>query len=164
MSSVCLAGCLFTEHRHSLRSSAILSICLTSGIVFDAATARSYFLRSGCDDLGAVTVLAAACKLAVMILEEIPKNKFAKMPNKETSSEKDSPGKEATSGFWNRTLYLWLNETFHAGFKQILCIDQLDKLGPEFSSETLSEAFKTVWPGGMFTFEAADFPSEERCH
>lgn len=133
----------------------MLSIWLTSGIVFDGATARSYFLRSGCDDLGAVTVLAAACKLVIMILEEIPKKKYVKTSNTGTATEEELPGKEAVSGFWNRTLYLWLNETFRAGFKQNLSIDQLDNLGPEFSSKMLSETFQTVWSDGMFTSEVA---------
>lgn len=123
-----------------MRSTTVLSVWLTCSIAFDGAIARSYFLREDCDDLAAMAVTSAVCKLVTMLLEEVRKTHFVRDPN-----TGKPVGQEATSGFWSRVLYLWLNRTFFVGFKQVLTIDDLDNLGPEFSSENLLERFNAAW-------------------
>lgn len=148
ITSLFLAACLFMEHRHSLRSSALLSVWLTCSIIFDGAMARSYFLRENCHDLAAMAVTSAVCKLVTMLLGEVRKTHFVKDPNTGKPA-----GQEATSGFWSRALYLWLNKTFYTGFKQVLDTDDLDNLGPEFSSEGLLERFNAAWITGRPLFQ-----------
>ena len=132
------------EHRHSLRSSAFLSVWLTCSIMFDGAMAHSYFLREGFHDLAAMAVTSAVCKLVTMVLGEVRKTHFVKDPN----TGKPASSQEATSGFWSRALYLWLNKTLYAGFQKVLDIDDLDNLGPEFSSELLLDRFNRAWATG----------------
>jgi hypothetical protein len=53
-------------------------------------------------------------------------------------------GKESGSGYWNRSLFLWLNWTFFFGFRNIQIIGDLDSLGPELDAKKLSADFRRV--------------------
>lgn len=97
-------------------------------------------MRSEYHALGAVTVSAAALKLVMMVLQEMPKKNIIRDPKTARPV-----GKEAVSGFWNRTLYVWLNKTFYTGFRALLQPEDLDELGPEFLSELLAEKFNDKW-------------------
>lgn len=136
-----LVGLLvFVEHKHSTQSSGFLSVWLTIGTLLDATTARSYFLRSLRPDLGAVAVAVAATKLVLVVLQEVPKTQYVKDENTGKPL-----GREARSGFWNRTFYVWINRTLFAGFRSIISIKDLDPLDETFSSTSLVQRFNNVW-------------------
>ncbi|OAA75510.1 ABC transporter [Akanthomyces lecanii RCEF 1005] len=70
--SLGLCAVLYIEHRHAIRSSAFLALYLGLCLLLDAAESRSYFLRD-LTPLGGITAAMAATRLALLIVEEIPK-------------------------------------------------------------------------------------------
>lgn len=130
---------LFAEHKHAIRTSAFLGLYLALGAVIDATRSRSYFLRPGLEIFGYLSASAGATRLALSIPEEIPKQ--VSLPDGST----EDLGKEATSGYWSRTIFLWLNSTLWLGFRTILSLKDLGSIGPEFSSKKLYARFQSVW-------------------
>lgn len=153
VAALCLATCLHVEHRHSMRSSGFLSVWVTLSVILDGTIARSYCLRPAYHSVGALSATAGAMKLVVMILEEIPKKHYVK--DKNTGRP---VGKEAISGFWNRTFYLWLNETLYSGFRVVLRVHHLDNLDEIFSSEMLNERFNATWLRGKYLIALTFLP------
>lgn len=134
----CIINFLYVEHSHALQASSLLSIYLTIGILLDATKARSCFARAGSlDAIGSVLVAAAALKGSILVLEEVPKGRQHLQEQRFSS--------EATSGFWTRAFFVWVNKTLFAGYRSIIDMEDLEPLGPEFSGSTLSDAFAAVW-------------------
>lgn len=109
--------------------------------MLDAAKARSCLSRGG--SLGAVGSLvaaAAALKGVILLLEELPKRRHALQQQRWSS--------EATSGFWTRALFLWVNKILFTGYRNLIDTEDLAPLGPEFSATHLSDKFDTVWDKG----------------
>lgn len=100
--------------------------------------------------MGALAATAAALKLAILLLDEISRRALI-----QSSLLRASMSAEATSGFWNRTLFLWLNSTLFFGFRNIFSVDDLRDMGPEFDSESLHARFQDKWATG----EAVSFAS-----
>lgn len=140
-----MTALLSYEHRYSMRSSAFLSLWLTSYMLFDGAIARSYFLRSGLETVAALSVATAFLKAALVVMEEWPKTHYVK-----DSTTGKPVGKEASSGFWNRALFLWLNKTLYSGYAMVISYDDLDPLDSVFDSSQLAEKFNAVWQNGTF--------------
>lgn len=140
LSAFCLIGILNFEHRYLLHSSAMLAVWLVLAFCCDATRARSYFLREDLLELGILTTIVTALKVVILVLEECPKDSYIR-----DDDLRRRVGRESTSGFWSRTLFLWLNKTFMAGYNKILGVDNLDNLGPEFASETLALTLSNNW-------------------
>lgn len=138
--TLCIVAAVSLEHRHSFRSSALISLYLSLTALLDAVKARSFFLRPRLHAVGGLAAAAAAAKLALVLLQEVSKRTHIKDP-----ALRRSLSKEATSGFWNRSLFLWLNSTFLLGFRTVLRIDDLGSLGDDFSADHLSARFEPVW-------------------
>lgn len=138
--ALCIAMMLNTEHRRSIQPSTLLSIYFGITVFLDGIGARSYLLRAGLDAVGATQVVVTVAKFALLILEEVPKD--TKLTPK---GIRDFLGKEAVSGFWTRSLFLWLNEIFLVGFRQTLTINDLGNLEPQFSTEQLAIRFNEAW-------------------
>lgn len=138
--TLCIVAAVSLEHRHSFRSSALISLYLSLTALLDAVKARSLFLRPRLHAVGGLAAAAAAAKLALVLLQEVSKRTHIKDP-----ALRRSLSKEATSGFWNRSLFLWLNSTFLLGFRTVLRIDDLGSLGDDFSADHLSARFAPVW-------------------
>lgn len=131
---------LNAEHRRSIQPSTLLSIYFGITVFLDGIKARSYLLRAGLDNVGAAQVVVTVAKFALLLLEEVPKD--TKLTPK---GIRDFLGKEAVSGFWTRSLFLWLNEIFIIGYRQTLAIDDLGNLEPHFSTEYLAIKFNEAW-------------------
>lgn len=140
IAAVCIVAMLFFEYRHDTQSSTILSLYLTISILLDAAQSRSFLLRSDeMHSIGIITAVMAGVKFTLILLGEIPKR---------LNPDIEKHGKlnfEATGGFWNRTLMVWLNSTLFFGFRNRLTMGHLERLGPEFSSRRLMDQFDPVW-------------------
>lgn len=130
---------LYYDHRYAIQSSAFISIYFGITMLLDVAKARSFFLRGGSrlGSIGSIYVAIAVTKLILVGLAEIPK--------RYQSTTRKKLGKETTSGFWNRTLFIWLNSTFFFGFGNRLLVDDLPNLAPGFYSEHLSAKFRRYW-------------------
>lgn len=129
---------LFVEHSHAFRPSSLFSIYLTIGVLLDVAKSRSFFYRGGSlYAVGSLVTAAAALKGLILLLEELPKTRHL-LEQRQCSTE-------VTSGFWTRALFLWLNKILFTGYRNIIDVEDLEPLGPEFSATYLSDRFATVW-------------------
>ncbi|KAK5996562.1 ABC multidrug transporter B [Cladobotryum mycophilum] len=140
INALCIIAMLCAEHRHSVKPSTLLSLYLSITILFDIAQARSYFSRNGLRAIGALSVVVAILKLVLVLLEEVPKKSLVRKHDLCSSL-----GREATSGFWSRSLFLWLNSTLLIGFRNIISVDTLEDMGPDFHSERLFAKFEPFW-------------------
>lgn len=140
INATCIVAILVAKHRHSYQTSILLSIYLSITILFDAAKAQSCFRRPGLHVIGVLFVVAAVLKLAIVLLEELSKRSLLSQ-----RYLRSSIGKESTSGFWGRSLFLWLNSTMLIGFRNIITADDLQDIGEKFSSERLFSKFKLDW-------------------
>lgn len=138
--ALCLAPMIYWEHRRTLQSTSFIAIWLIISALCDIIRSRSLFLRPGLDNVGILAVVAAALKLFTLGLEEVSKASLIA----DERTRKDT-GKEATSGFLSRTLFVWINRMFFFGFKNILRLDTLDSLGPAFRSQYLSDHLNLFW-------------------
>lgn len=125
------------EYRHSLHSSYISSAMLSVAFCVDILKARSFFMRDGLSAVAALSAAAAVPKLAIIILQEFPK------PLCDSTGQILSP--EATCGFWNQSLAIWVNPTMRLGRRQALAMRNLSTLGPDYSSKRLSSEFDLIW-------------------
>lgn len=146
--SLAVAAALFIaivilhSHFHSVQSTALTSIYLSVTVLLDATKARSYFTRDETDltAFASLAIASASVKLIIIALEELSKRKLMTDETLRTSK-----GREAFCGFWNRSLFLWLNKILFLGFRRIVSIDDLPDLSYEFSSKTLWKEFAPVW-------------------
>ncbi len=141
-----IAVVIFVEYRRSLQTTAIISLYLGVTIVVDMFKSRTYFSRPnlpGLDSIGVICVVGAVVKAVLLVLEEVPKQ--SKLGSKRLRL---LFGRESTSGFWNRSLFIWLNSTLFFGFRNIISVDDLDNLGPDFDEEKLLAEFRKVWDKG----------------
>ena len=103
----------------------------------DIVKTRSFFMRDGMSTVAALSAATAVPKLAIIMLQEFPKPLC------------DSTGQilsqEATCGFWNQTLAVWVNPTMGLGRRQALAMKNLSTLGPDYSSQRLSSEFDRIW-------------------
>lgn len=136
------------EHRHSPYSSTFLSVYLSIFSLLDVVEARSLLLRSTeLRAVGAMTVVAAILKLVLVTLQEVPKTLRI---DGEGEGDDEKQSQEASSGFWNRTLLLWINNKLTYGFRHELRMSDLGNLGPDFSSIQLSAKLEPHWQKGRF--------------
>ncbi|KAJ6785660.1 hypothetical protein PWT90_06005 [Aphanocladium album] len=135
-----IAAVVYIEHRHAIRTSALLGLYLAIGVLIDGTKTHSYFVRKMAAS-GSVAALAAATRLILLVLEEIPKDSLLVDPKIRSNS-----GGEVTSGFFTRTFFLFLRPMLNIGYRGLLSIDDLGNLGPEFSSEYLFSRLSRHWP------------------
>ena len=141
--SLCIATMMYIQHMYSYKLSTFLSIFMSFTLIFHVLQARSYFHRDGASSRGVLSVVTAVSKAILMLLEEIPKQRLAH------SSELPRLAKESICGFWNRTLFIWLNSVLALGFKKIMSINDLQDMEADFESETLYQGFLKSWSKGM---------------
>ncbi|OAR00024.1 hypothetical protein LLEC1_00470 [Akanthomyces lecanii] len=135
-----VAGALYQEYRRAMQASVLLGLHLAAGIVIDMTKSRAYFRDSAVHAVGYLSVTSAAIRLALLVLNEMPKG-AALIDGR----LRKPASKESSSGFWGRALFLWLNSTLLLGFRTQIRLEDLDDLDPEFSSEMLSRKFKDHW-------------------
>lgn len=137
-----VAGALYQEFRRAIQASVFLGLHLAIGLVIDVTKSRAYFRDSDTHVIGYLSATSAAVRLILLLLNEMPKGAALVEGRLQTPASK-----ELSSGFWGRALFLWLNSTLLLGFRTQIRLDDLDELGPEFSSEMLSRKFKEHWLG-----------------
>lgn len=143
LAAAALSFVTMAEHCRSLQTSAVLGLYLLLSVLFDIAKTRSYYLRI-MQALAALSTASVVLKITLLALLEVPKKRHI-------IDERKSACKEALAGFWSRTFFVWLNPTFAHGFRNIIKVDDLPALGPEFASELLFSRLEQIWGKGMFT-------------
>lgn len=134
----------YAEHTRSVRPSFILNTYLLCSLLFDIARVRTLWLRAidGFNEVIAiVTTVAVGSKLLLVVLEAIEKRHILK-------TEFAGYPPEATAGFYNRSLFWWLNPLFKNGFSNFLSVEDLSVLDKELSSERLLAMFEERWSKG----------------
>lgn len=153
----CVVLMLAFEHRYAMQSSMPLSLYLSAVTISDILQARSQLMRPGLQIPAILTTTTAVLNFILVILLEVPK-KLDTVPESNTGADTgadngttgDRYNQESTGGFWNRTLVLWINLTLCNGFSKTIRMQDLTSLGPDFSSENLSERFTKTWEKGIF--------------
>ncbi|KAJ3498397.1 hypothetical protein NLG97_g1148 [Lecanicillium saksenae] len=140
VAALALTLLIFVEHRRALRESAFLGLYLSVTVLLEIAKCRSYFRRTGLEALGGLAAAAAVFRLAIVLLQEIPRTNH--IIEDET---RRLTGKEAAAGFWTRSLFLWLNPLIWKGYRGTINIEDISEIGAEFSSRTLFKQFHPRW-------------------
>lgn len=123
---------IYIEHRHAIQASAFLGLYLFIGMIFDAFKCYSFFNRSGLEQVGALAAASCGLRLLLLTLQEMSKRELLI-----DAELRESLGAEATTGYWRRLFFTYLNPMFIAGFCRVLTLDDLGNIGPEFSSQFL---------------------------
>jgi hypothetical protein len=131
------------SHLRSLQSTSLASMYLSLALLFDTMRARSYYMRDGMHLLAVLSVSSAAIKLCLVAAEELYKRKA--IADKEL---KVSLSSEALSGFWNRSLFLWINAMIFHGYRHIMSYSDMARLSPDFGAEKLYYEFNAAWEKG----------------
>lgn len=127
-------------HLHSLQASAVASMYLSVSLLFDTAKARGYFAIDGITAFGRLPKYTAAIKLALVLLDEIPKRNLIMDERLRQTVDSDK-----LSGFWNRVLFVWFRKTALEGYYSIRSYEDLPELPLDFSSRQISEEFGARW-------------------
>ncbi|KAF2814016.1 P-loop containing nucleoside triphosphate hydrolase protein [Mytilinidion resinicola] len=137
------------EHYRSLRPSTIITTYLTVSAVFDAARTRTLWATNGARPLAIMLLIATLIKVFLLGLEL--KGKQAWLIVKESSPE-------ATSGFFSRLTFWWINPMLLRGYRTPLQESGLFELQPALVGEKellgLFEKWETspykTRPNGLF--------------
>lgn len=147
ISCAALVAFLYVEHCYSIRSSGLVAVYLVATIAFDGVKARTQFTRTGLTSIGALYIASMALKVALVILGEFSKKALIRDP----ATRRDT-NPEATSGFWNRVFFFWVNKTMWTGFKSFLHLEDLPSLEAEFRSDHIHAHFHSRWNKGNQSF------------
>ncbi|KAK3179469.1 hypothetical protein K4F52_009130 [Lecanicillium sp. MT-2017a] len=141
--SFCVLTLLVLEHFYSFQTSTFISLFVTVTALLDAAKTYSCFNRTGLDAICGLYIATAAVKVFILVSEEVSKRHLI-YPNQLSPNV----SREVVSGFWTRSLFLWLNPMLLMGFRSTISIDDLPDMGPELDSALLFDAFTLRWNQG----------------
>ncbi|KAI8311183.1 ABC transporter [Colletotrichum sp. SAR11_59] len=136
--AIALGALSYTEHKRSIRPSALIGLYLFLTIVLDIAQARTLWLREGLSSAAGVFTASVAVKVVILALEETPKRVLL------ASSEKDV-AVESTTGVVSRSLFWWLNSLFFQGFRLLIGLEDLGAIDPKFDSARLLGMLDRAW-------------------
>ncbi len=140
VAAVALCMMIYMEHKHAIRSSAFLALYLFFTVCADAVKSRSYFLRSGMETLGALAAATASLRACLIVLEEV-----SKKPLLLDDDVRAGSGPEATSGYFQRAFFIYLHPMLMTGFRQNLALQDMGRLGIQFSSKALHLRLKKAF-------------------
>lgn len=141
--SLSLVLLLFIEHVYSYRSSTFLSLFLSVTFLVDVAKAYACLDRAGLGPICALYMIGCLVRFLLLISQEISKRHLIR-----DEALRINLGSEPASGFWNRSMFVWINSTLLLGFRQALKVEDLPALDPDFKSKTVFAAFKHQWDKG----------------
>lgn len=159
ISCAALVAFLYVEHCYSIRSSGLVAVYLVATVAFDGVKARTQFTRTGLNTIGALYIASMVLKVALVILGEFSKKALIRDP----ATRRDI-NPEATSGFWNRVFFFWVNQTMWTGFKSFLHLKDLPSLEAEFRSDHVHARFHSRWIKGSISFFFPIFLSSAVLH
>ncbi|CAI4212352.1 unnamed protein product [Parascedosporium putredinis] len=128
-----------TEHVFRIRPSVVIQIFLLLTTIFDVARIRTLWLMPGAMAFAATECGALAVKIGLVIAEAWPKHKLVVDDLQLYSGEQ-------LSGFYSKTLFLWLMKTLWNGTIPPIP-DPADLAGPqnEETAERRRTTFRTHW-------------------
>lgn len=151
IASICIMGIIAVTHIYCVQPSSFLSLFFSITLFFDATMARSYFRR---DTLGVAIAALQVCvvilKAILIVLEELSKRGLYLATDLQSTV---SP--ETAAGFWNRSLFVWLNPLLFFGWRDNFTLDNLPNIGDDFESQRLFDLFSPQWTKGKSPLSAA---------
>jgi ATP-binding cassette, subfamily C (CFTR/MRP), member 1 len=138
LEAIAIVALSYTQHRRSIRPSILLSGFLILTILFDIASARTYWLRPQLQSIAVVSTLSTITRTIMVVLEEIPKRQFLVEGSKDISLE-------FTTGVVSRTLFWWLNKLLIRGYRHHITVDDIDSIEEKFGSQKLLQKLERAW-------------------
>lgn len=142
--SIILCVLSYIEHSRSVRPAFLLELYLLVTLPFDAARARTLWLRDGGDVdklMAIVASFAVGVKVMLVLLESWQKKAILK------NKYKNYPA-EARAGLANRAFFWWLNPLFLTGFRKTLQVEDLYTLDKRLESPRLRDLLGSRWSKG----------------
>jgi ATP-binding cassette, subfamily C (CFTR/MRP), member 1 len=149
-----IAGLTWTEDAKSVRPSSLISTYLLFTLLFDAAQARTLWLRQSTgtqNPLAAVLTAGITVKTVMLLVEAREKTGYLR------KEYQDLPP-ESTSGIINRSLLWWINRFFHNGLKKLLAYEDLYVLDSKLTSAGLSDVISQAWAQRKTPERRFEFP------
>ena len=126
------------EHSRSVQPSLTLNVYLLASVICDALQLRTIFFRH---DKPAIVWLSTAnlvLKLFLLLVESRSKQKHLKAPYNRYPPE-------ATSGFFSRIFFWWINPILVTGFRKLITLDDLFAVDSSLMSEVLVLEIQSSW-------------------
>ncbi|KAK2755917.1 hypothetical protein FQN54_005713 [Arachnomyces sp. PD_36] len=139
LAGLCVVFLSFFDHGRSPRPSMLLNGYLSLTLLFDAATARTFWLSSTTEAERTYTILfttTVAVKATLLLLESYRKTRWINWDTKEPHSP------EETSGIFGLGVYLWLNSLFLKGYSKNLNVEDLYPLDHALKAKALGDRFQ----------------------
>lgn len=138
VASICTFAIVAIAHTYSLQPSAFLSVFFSITMLFDIT-----MTRGTPNTLAALQFCVVVLKLVLIILAEAPKRGLYR-----SQLMRSAVSAETASGFWKRSLFLWLNPLSYHGWFHTLTADNLPNIADELRSEKLFDQFVPYWAQG----------------
>ncbi|KAM3468119.1 hypothetical protein MY5147_008259 [Beauveria neobassiana] len=135
VASICTFAIVAIAHTYSLQPSAFLSVFFSITMLFDIT-----MTRGTPNTLAALQFCVVVLKLVLIILAEVPKRGLYR-----SQLMRSAVSAETASGFWKRSLFLWLNPLSYHGWFHDLTADNLPNIADELRSEKLFDQFVPYW-------------------
>ncbi|OCL12604.1 P-loop containing nucleoside triphosphate hydrolase protein [Glonium stellatum] len=126
------------EHYRNPRPSSVIGIYLLVSFIFDIARVRTLFATDDARPLGIMLLLATLVKSILLVLELKEKREML-------ISKDEFSAPEATSGFFNRLVFWWLNPLLLRGYKTPLQESSLFEIQPSLVGEQELLALYDEW-------------------
>lgn len=132
------------EHVRSVRPSTIL--CLYFGIssLLDLASSRTVFFIPGYHVVARIHLASYFVKLVLLAAEVTEKRKLLFLPWRDTSPE-------AAASFYNRVLFVWLNQLFLKGYRTLLTVNTLTPLDQDILDASQPTELQERWGKGSYS-------------
>ncbi|OHW90753.1 ABC transporter [Colletotrichum incanum] len=130
------------SHQRSHRPSTLLSLYFSATIILGIARVRTAWLVGESVSASTALTLIFASTVVALLLESVESKKG--VPGHESSINKHAT-RELSSGFWARTCFSWLAQTFYLGYSRVISLSDLPGLDPSLESHTLHQDLTAAW-------------------
>jgi hypothetical protein len=129
------------EHSKSIRPSPLLNAYLFFSFLFDIAVLRTTWLALRHTTLNKLFTASFALKGVILLLESKEKRRYLHADN--------DLAPEETTGLYNQTFLIWMNNIIRQGYQHILRPMDLYSMDESMSAEALNDRFWKEWRKGM---------------
>lgn len=131
-------GLSYLDHQRSLRPSTLLCLYLTVVIILGVARVRTLWLIDSGAAEPAIATASLSLTVIVLLLESVEK-KSSLRPGEKTGAP------EEYSGFWNRSVFVWLAATLRVGYSKVISVQDLPPLDTKLESRLLRAQLVATW-------------------
>ncbi|KAK7997810.1 hypothetical protein PG989_005850 [Apiospora arundinis] len=129
-------------HQRSHRPSTLLSLYLSAAVLLGIARVRTTWLLASGGPLPAIITTLFILTVVVFVQESV---QVKKRPRLSGTLNAQNKSMEERSGFWARTCFVWLAQTFHRGHSKIISLNDLPRLDSRLESRSLHKRLAVAW-------------------